>query len=297
MYPTQLRGPCPWRVALVGILLLGAPGCAVTRKIAVAQMVPILQQASEAARETADLHYVESAFPANLVLLDGLIRTDPKNHELLTLGAFLNFGYALGFVELDDPTLAVTYYEKGLEYGLRALERNKKFKEGRDGTVEEFQASLGTLGRRDAPAMAWTVANWGRWISFRLESPAAIAQQPRFEALLARLLVVDPEFEQGLPHVVRGAYDALRPEMFGGRPDSSLVHFEHAFRLSQRQYLLYLVLYAEHYCRQILDEDCFATTLAEVMAAPPTQLPELRLLNQIARRRAERLLARQEDLF
>ena len=280
-----------------GAALLVATGCSVTRKIAVGQMVPILENASEAARESADLAYIESAFPANLVLVDGLIRTDPKNHDLLSVGAFLNFGYALGFVEDNAPVLASTYYEKGRDYGLRALDRTKKFREQRNGSLPEFEAALLTLGTRDTPALAWTAANWGRWISLNLESPAAIAQQPRFEACLARLLALDPGFEGGLPHVLRGVYDSLRPEMFGGRPDSALVHFERGFELSGRGHLLYLVLFAEHYCRQILDEACFTQTLDEVASAPETSDPRLRLLNQIARRRAEGLRARQAELF
>ena len=103
---------------------------------------------------------------------------------------------------------------------------------------------------------------------------------------MARLLELEPTYESGLPHVLRGMYDAMRPEMFGGKPDSASVHFQKAFEISQGANLLYRVFYAEFYCRQRLDEECFDSALAEVDAAPKNGAPHFRLMNEIARRRA-----------
>ncbi len=274
-----------------------ASGCAVTRKITVGQMVPILENATEGARERTDLHLIEHAIPANLLLVDGLIRSSPKNAELRVIAAFLHFGYALGFVEDESLERAADYYAAGRDHGLRALERKRRFREARDGTPEEFAAGVEALGRKDVPAMAWAAANWGRWISLNLESPAAIAQQPQLEALMQRLLELEPEFEYGLPLVLRGMYDAMRPEMLGGQPDSAAAHFARAFELSQDQNQLYRVLYAEYYCRQVLDEECFDDALDRIEAAGISEIPAFRLMNEIARRRAERLRARRDELF
>jgi hypothetical protein len=280
---------------LVAALALG--GCSVTRRLAVGQMVPIIENATESARERTDLPLVAQALPANLLLVDGLIRTDPGNAELLAQSAFLNFGYALGFVEPDSLELASQYYATGLAHGLRALQRNKKFAARSDGSLADYERAVANLRRRDVKALAWTTANWGRWISLNLESPAAIAQQPRLEALLARLLQLDPEYEAGLPHALRGMLDALRPQMFGGRPDSAAAHFEKAFQISRGENLLYRVFYAEYYCRAVLDGDCFDTSLRAVLAAADTTAPRFNLMNEIARRRAERLRLRRDEFF
>ncbi|MFQ5601097.1 MAG: TRAP transporter TatT component family protein [Candidatus Krumholzibacteriia bacterium] len=284
--------------AILGIwVLIGLTGCSVTRKIAVGQMVPILENAAAGARESRDLDLVEQGLPANLLLLDGMIRTDPKNRDLLAIGAFMYFSYALGFAEPKGPELASHYYGVGRDYGLRALDRRRQFERRRRGSLEDFERALQSLGRRDVPALAWAAANWGRWISLNLESPAAIAQQPRLAAMLARLLELEPAYEAGLGHVLLGMYDAMRPEMFGGKPDSAYVHFQKAFEISERKNLLYLVFYAEFYCRQVLDVECFDATLDEVAAAAGDLAPEFRLMNEMARRRAERLRALRDELF
>lgn len=275
---------------------LALQGCGWTRKIAVGQMVPILENATEDARERSDLLLVQQALPANLLLVDGLIRTDPKNADLLTMSSFLYFGYALGVVEADSLELAGFYYALGRDRGLRALDRRKKFASLRQGSLEEFVQGLSSLKRSDAEAMAWTTANWGKWLSLNLEKPDAIAQQPRLEAMMKRLLQLDPSFEAGLPHVLQGMLFAMRPEMFGGQPDSAQAHFAQAFEISHGENLLYRVFYAEYYCRQVLDEECFDHSL-DLVEETATETPRFQLMNEIARRRAVRLRAMKDDLF
>lgn len=272
-------------------------GCGWTQKLAVDSMVPVLENSAAAARERSDLEVVGTGFPANLMLLDGLIRTEPENRDLLALGSYLYFGYALGFVELEDAQRASTYYSIGRDYGLRALERRRAFRRGNAGTLEEFRTGLAALRLEDSRALAWTGANWARWLSLNLDSPSALATMPRVEALLDRLLELNPGFERGLPYALRGSYDALRPEMFGGDPARAREEFDEARRISHDRMLLYRVFDAEFYCRQVLDESCFVQTLDAVVAAPDTLLPDSRLLNAIAKQRAAALLEKRSEWF
>jgi len=280
---------------VVAAVVLGLGGCG--NEMLVRAMVPVLENTANAARERSDLATVGAGLPANLMLLDGLIRTSPKNSDILGLGAYLYFGYALGFVEMQDPKLASQYYAIGRDYGLRALDHRIAFRNGRAGDLAAFKKGLLALTKKDMPALAWTGANWGRWLSLNLDSAAAIADMPRVEALLDRMLELDPNYQRGLPHALRGAYDALRPELFGGSPARAREHFEAAARISDRKMLLYLVFYAESYCRQVLDEQCFVSLLNEVVAAPDSILPEARLLNEIGRERARKLLDKRAELF
>jgi hypothetical protein len=287
-----------WILAWLAAWLGGAAGgCGWTQRLAVDSMVPVLENTAAEARGKSDLEMVGAGFPGNLLLLDGLIRTEPENRELLALGSYLYFGYALGFVELEDPARASAYYDTGRQYGLRALDRRAKFRHGRAGSLEDFRAGLASLQRDDARALAWTGANWARWLSLNLDSPAALATMPRVEALLDRLVELDPEFERGLPYALLGSYDALRPEMFGGNPQRAREEFDEALRVSDRRMLLYQVFYAEFYCRQILDRECFDQTLRAVTAAPDSLLPDSRLLNAIAKQRASTLLGKGSEWF
>jgi hypothetical protein len=282
---------------LLGFLLVAISGCSVSRKLAVGQMVPILENTKEAALESDDLELIEAGLPANLLLLDGLIRTSPDNRELLAIGSFLQFGYALGVLENQDTEKASATYRKGLDYGIRSLEGKRRFRGAIDKPLDDFERATRELGRKQVEGMAWTCANWGRWIQLNLESPAAIAQQPRFEILLNRLLEVEGDFEGGLPHVIRGMYDAMRPEMFGGRPDSARVHFETALEMSEAHNKLYLELYAESYCRQMLDEECFDTAMQDVLKEQAEAPARVRLMNAIAVRRARLLMEKRDELF
>ena len=285
------------RLVVLLVAMVALTGCSLTRRVAVGQMVPIIENAAESARERTDLPLVAQALPANLLLVEGLIRTDPRNAKLQAEASFLYFGYALGFVEPDNLELASLYYAMGRDHGLQALQQNKKFAARSDGTLEEYEQGLVNLRRKDVEALAWTTANWGRWLSLNLESPAAIAQQPRLEAALTRLLQLEPEFEAGLPHVLRGMVDAMRPEMFGGKPDSAAVHFEKAFEISRGENLLYRVFYAEYYCRAVLDGDCFDAALDTVLASPDGGDPRFNLMNEIARARAAKLRLQRDDFF
>ena len=58
------------------------------------------------------------------------------------------------------------------------------------------------------------------------------------------------------------------------------------------QYLL-----AKGYCVQVQDRELFESTLREIIDAPPDLYPEQRMANEIAKRRARRLLGRIDDLF
>src|SRR5262245_49630464 len=207
-----LRG-LRWFVAAV-MLVGSSAGCGVRQRIAVGSMVPILENTAEAARERDDIDMVAQAFPANLLLLDGLIRTDGDNPELLHLGSYLYFNYALGFVEGTNPTQASDYYALGHDYGLRALKRHGSFRKKRAKNLEAFERGVKDLKEDDVPAMAWTAANWGRWLSLNLDTPAAIADMPRLELLLDRLLALDPGYKHGLPEALRGIYDATKPALF-----------------------------------------------------------------------------------
>lgn len=287
----------PRRAVTAAIAALLVCGCGASTQLAVNSMIPILENTAIAAKSRDDLATIGAGLPANLLLLDGLIRTDPDNTDLLTLGSNLYFGFGLGFIEAKDPQQAAEYYAMGRDYGLRALDRRGGFRKGRGGDLEAFRRGVGALGKDDTAAMAWTSANWARWLALNLDSPAAIADMPRLEALLDRLLVVDPAFERGLPHALRGSYDALRPEMFGGSPQRAREHFDTAMQLSERRILLYQVFYAEFYCRQVLDAECFTTTLDAVLAAPDSLLPEERLLNAIGRERARLLRPQVDELF
>jgi hypothetical protein len=57
------------------------------------------------------------------------------------------------------------------------------------------------------------------------------------------------------------------------------------------------VLYARTYAVETQDRSLFQALLNRVVEAPPDLLPEQRLANTVAQKRARQLLARAEELF
>jgi hypothetical protein len=290
------RDTCAALAALIGASLL-AGGCGLTRRLAVGSMVPILDESVHATYRSADLQTVREAIPANLVLLRGLCASEPGNRELHAVTAQMFFSYAMGFIEDEDPARAVLLYREGAEIGRACLERRGWFREA-DATRPLPEAdALRRMGKDDVPLLFWTVANWSGRVSLQLTDPAAVAELPRVEAYLNRLLELQPDYFMGMPHVLKGTILTFRPKMMGGDPEKGKEHFDAALRISGRRMLYFQTMVARYYCRQTLDEECFDANLREVLEAPEDLLPEYRLMNLLAREKAGRLMEKRDEYF
>lgn len=293
----RLRASTPGvpAVVLLGALLLS--GCGLTRKLAVGSMVPILDESVQATYRSADVQTVREAIPANLVLLRGLCASEPGNRELHAVTAQLFFSYAMGFIEDDDPARAVLLYREGMEIGRSCLLRRGWFRRADGARPLPDAEALRGMGKDDVPLLFWTVANQAGWIGQKLTDPAAVAELPRVEAYLNRLLELGPGYFLGMPHVLQGTILSFRPKMLGGDPEKGKEHFDAALGISGRRMLFFQAMVARYYCRQVLDEECFDANLREVLEAPEDLLPEYRLMNLLAREKARRLMERRDEFF
>ena len=91
-------------------------------------------------------------------------------------------------------------------------------------------------------------------------------------------------------------FEVLLPPALGGRPEIGRFHFERAIALSEGRHLLTKVMFADQYARMMFDRPLHDSLLEEVLAAED-DLPGLRLMNAVARRRAQELLDSADDYF
>jgi hypothetical protein len=289
--------PAHRSVALALVLLaLAGSGCSTT-KLAVGSMVPILEESVAAGMSSADLELVKDGMPANLILLDGLVRTDPRP-ELLTLGAELYFSYAFAFVEDEDPERAAGLYAIGRDYGRRALAADEKLGAAlASGRAEDLSRALARRDREDVPALVWTAAAWAGWANLSLDQPAAVADLAVIQLLLERADELDASFMYGVPPLLLGAFHAARPPILGGDPELARRYFARAAEVGAGKLLLAPVFEARYYARSVLDEELFVHRLNAALAEPLDIAPDIRLLNAVAQRKARDLLARQDELF
>lgn len=271
----------------------------------------IMKSGAPAFEMEADVEIAEQAGITSIKLLEVFQYDNPKNKNYLILLARSYGNYAFGFLEWNimknknsDENLrskneqrAKNFYSKGKDYSLRVLTRNATFEKALTKDIDTFKKALKKMGRSQVPAMFWTAFNWGSYINLNKDSPLAIAEFPKAEALMERVAEIDPYYFFGGPQLFFGVSFGSRPPMFGGNPTKSKEHFEAALKAYNRKFLLTQVLYAQTYCVQNQDRTCFDELLNEVLQAKADALPEQRLANELAKLRAQWLLDHASEMF
>ena len=245
----------------------------------------------------ADLELVCDGAPSYLLLLDSLLVSEPDNARLLLHGTQAYTAYASLMPECGRPERAAVLGERAREYGLRLLGTHKDLAGAAQVPLAGFSEALQSVGSGEVEKLFWGGYGWATWIGFSKGAPAAVADLPKVEQLMLRVLALDEGFYHGGAHLFLGIYHGSRPVLLGGRPEVSRVHFERALALGERRFLPALVAYAEYYARLTLDRELYVRLLEEVLAFDLAQAPDLTLPNVLAKRRAQKLLGQADEFF
>ena len=292
-----LRAPLS-RVAFASLAmtLLTLSGCSTSQLVARGAS-PLIDHGVTAMNRETDLELARASIPANLKMIEALLIADPGNAAYRVQAAMGFYGYALGFVEPDDRDRAALLYQRARNHGLVALDRAGVTQAMLDGDAAELTQALAKLDARAVPALFWVASSWGKWIELQLDDPARLAELPRVEALMRRVIVLDETYYHGGAHVFFGVYYGGRAPMFGGDFARAARHFDRAAALSHNRLLWVEVYRARYLMRQMGDRAAFHATLKRVLDAPASVDPDLNLSNALARKQAAALLAQEEDLF
>jgi TRAP transporter T-component len=280
------------RAAAIVSMVAAASGCASVMSSATTRMS---QNLAAAVLNQNDPETVRQGAPAYLLLVDSLIADDPRNSALLQGGARLYVAYATAFV--TDPERARRLTRRAVEYADRALCVEYPPACASDArTAEGFKVALNAAGAAQVPALyTWAIAHAG-WIQANSEDWNAIAELPKVEAALRRVVALDDGYERGAPHMYLGVLVTLRPAALGGRPEEGRRQFERAIALSDGKSLMVQVQFARYYARLVFDRPLHDRLLKEVLAAEAEQ-PGLTLSNTLAQEQARKLLADADTYF
>lgn len=281
------------------------------KKIASDITAQIMRSGAPAFEMESDVEIAREAGLTMIKMIEAFQYDNPANKNLNTLLARSYANYAQGFLEYQLLTSkgvnevkyqkylerTKMFYERGKQYGLRVLRGNGSFKSALNKDLDTFVKSLKGFGRSAVPQLFWTAMSWGGLINLSLDSPLAIAEFPRVEAIMQRVLMLDEHYFYSSPNLFFGYSLGSRPQMFGGNYEKSKAHFEAALSAYNRKFLMGLVYYAEVYAVQTQNASLFTTLLNEVLAADAAALPEARLANELAQRRARWLLENKEKFF
>lgn len=271
-------------------------GCSI-QQLAIRSVGSIMDNGFIVLNEEQDLDIAEKSAASNLKLIEAIIKSDPENKDLLLLACMGYSSYSLGFVEDESAERAKIFYERSKEYGLQILKKNKTFANALNGDLQKFTNALQTFKREDIPQLFWTAIGWGSYVSLSLTEPQSLADLPKVEAIMKYITENDPAYFYGGAHFFLGTLYGSRPKMLGGDPEKSKMHFEECLKINGGKFLMTYVYYARSYAVQIQDEELFENILNKVDETSIDILPEARLSNAIAKKKAAILRNSIDELF
>ena len=277
------------RISLFFLLIVLPSACVTSKTMTVASTALLLEDVAKASNRQSDLKLVREGMPSYLMLIDGMVEALPDNKRLLITAAQSYASYSSAFIQDEDKAYAITLYAKAKEYALRALEQNG-FKNPLSRPFDDFETGLQKMGPKDVPYLFWAASCWGSWISLNMRSMEAMAELPRVEAMMKRVLVLDETFYYGGAHIFMGVLEASKPRIAGGDLNRARDHFLKAIELGDGRFLMAKVYYANYYAKKAFDRELYISTLENVLEIPVAIVPELTLLNTVAHTKAKKML-------
>jgi len=274
---------------LLAILMIipSMTGCARLALIAAPSLIPDMTQAFF---EECDLELAERSLPAQLKLLEGLLKNTPGQRQLLTALCTGYTGYAMLFVEEEDPERASALYLRARAYGLEAIGIESV-------NPRTISGRLDDIGNEGIAPLFWATMAWNAWINLNLHKPAALGQLNSAQECLERIMEIDPSYFYGSPYIMIGSMLAARPGVLGGDAARAKEYFQKAMEVSSGEFLLAQYHFAKYYAVRVQDKELFLELIKEVETAPLDRLKEACLINRATKKRMKGLEEKTEELF
>src|SRR5260221_1868197 len=297
---------------LAAAVSLGATGCAKEYVYIQTGIFPepmifddALAWTREASSSVNTMHDFEAAKEAaygNMGMLEGLHLLVPDNVDGLLLLEKAWSGISFAFMEDDredalehkDEQLAA-YHEARARAGFkRARFYGEELVGHRASGFKAAQRNADTLRawlkeNYDSPKYAeellWLAFSIVGRVAFDLDNPETVAELWIGVELLDHVVKLDPELENGTPYTMLAATHASLKEYGLAKQE-----FDRALQISGGRLVTAQLTMAKYYYCPKREKKAYFDALAKVMAAGDT-MPDQRLTNVIAKRRAQRYLA------
>ncbi len=243
-----------------------------------------------------DPELVREGAPTFLLLMDGLIRQSPENPALRGAAAQLYSLYNAAFIE--DSERSKKLANSGFAHGSQAYCMLAKIQNCDLNKIdfEDFEKSVLKSNIKDIDALSALSTSWLIWIRSNADDWSAIAQLPKAELALNRIVQLDGDYGQGTAKMYLGIVNSLRPPALGGKPELAKKYFEEAISISNGKNLAVKVEYANSYARTLYERELHDQLLNEVLEAE-TNAVGFTMSNTMAKEEAKRLLASADDYF
>lgn len=281
-------------ILIVGVITM--TGCS-RSSLTVWATKPVLEGGMKALLAETDIELARAGFESELKLLEGLLAIQPEDKKLLGLALQGFTGYAMMFLEDENPERAIDIYDRAVDYGMQSLfTRDKRFLMD-NSTWKDFNQAVGSLENKDISVVYWTAVAWAGKINLTRSSPSSIADSPRVSLLMQWVYDRDPHYYYSGPLWYYGTYYSTLPPLMGGSAEQSLGYFQRATERDGERFLWGKLLFARYYAVQSQNQELFIRLLSEVINGSEDEPGDLKLLNRIAAHKASRLIQMKDELF
>ena len=279
--------------SLCACLLLA---CSANKTMTVGATASLLEDIAKSAYRQSDLRLIREGMPAYLMLIDGMVEAVPDNERLLISAAQAYASFASAFIMDEDREYALVLYSRAKDYALRALTQIGVENPATQ-PFDAFEADIDKRVYNDVPYIFWAASCWGSWISLSQGSIEALAELPRVELLMKKVLELDEGYYYGGAHIFMGILNGSKPKMAGGNLDLARQHFLKAIEFGRGEFLMAYIYYADYYAKKAFDKDIYTSSLETALKTPANINPDLTLINTVAHTKAELMLGEADDYF
>ncbi len=284
--------------AIVVMLLLitfGGFGCAsMAMKVAGG---PVISTVVEKIQNVDSARLLKDGFAGDLLLITAVTEMAPKNFRLLKECSFGYFAYAL-IVEDEDPEYAKELLTIGRNYGIRALEKNRKFAKGLE-QGKKIHELVDDLPKKYAEVLCWTALNDGFLLILNLDDPAALIAMANVVKMAKRSIELNENYFYGAASGFIASYYALVPKFADpdAGPENSKKMFQKTRDISAGKLLLINYLEARFLALTMDDEDLFEERLKSVLEGDSGALEGAKVFNEVAKAKAKYYLDHKDEFF
>ena len=266
-------------------------------KLTVKASMPMIEGGMIALNRETDLQLAEAAIPPNIELMEGMIINDPNHEDLRNYVSQAYYGYAYGFVEDHNSKRASAFYQRGLNHALYNLQQAGISDNDLNGNLDKLQKKINALDSDNTASLFWAASNWAKFIDHNRDKPEAIAGLPKAAMLMQRVIELDETFYMAGPHIFFGVYYGSRSPLLGGNHALSEKHFEKARLFNKHELFIVDLLQAEFLDRQRFDQENFHQRLINIIQSKPSSNIDFSLINNIAKQKAKKILAKEQEWF
>jgi predicted anti-sigma-YlaC factor YlaD len=294
----------------LGLVFFALASCSINRMV-MKKAADMMGGSGSAAAFTSDndIELVGDALPFAIKMYETLLANNPDHEGLLLTTGSLFVMYANAYVQGPAEMLgnedylekeaqlkrAKRLYLRGAALLYRALD--KKYPGFSDAGEADIGQYLIPVKKNDVPLLYWTTAGILSAYSLDVFDFELGAKIGVLSAMMERAYELDPDFNLAALDEFYIIFYGSLPEVLGGDREKAKFHFDKALEKTKGRSAGPYVAYAQALCVPAQDYEGFKEKLEQALAVDEDAEPSIRLMNVLARRKAQFLLDHAYNYF